>query len=155
MPKMVPLNAWVCDSCLQEVDIEDGWVEWLSPDKGGPHSFRICHNDDRCQKHTDHPDRHDGHLENFLGIDGMQYFLSFLDIGLLLDPNEKYMPSAPEMRSFVEAFRRLQIPHYEEARQYHSVARSEGYFSDQNEVSASLPSTCESIIKRYESEENA
>ena len=92
------------------------------------------------------------HLHKFLGTEGLQLFLSMLDVGLLLDPSGDHMPTPPEMRSFVDTVRRLHIPYYEEARQYFSEAEADadGHFSDQNEVSVFLPETCKAIIERYE-----
>jgi hypothetical protein len=73
-----------------------------------------------------------------------------LDIGPILDPNGDQIQQLPERRSFVDTVRRLHIPYYEEARRYFSDALNEGWYSDQNEVSIFTPTTCESIIKRYE-----
>jgi hypothetical protein len=150
MPKMKPLQEWVCDICGKLVDIDSGWVEWLSPLGGGPHSFRIEHNREQCHQHTDAPDRSDTHLHVFLGTEGLQFFLSMLDVGLLLDPSGDHMRTLPEMRSFVDTVRRLHIPYYEEARQYFSKVDADGQFSGQNEVSVFLPETCKAIIERYE-----
>jgi hypothetical protein len=72
-----------------------------------------------------------------------------LDVGPVLDPNEIKDRPLPEVRSFVDVIRRLQIPYYEEARQYFSDAVNEGWYGDQNE--ASIHQTCKSIIQRYES----
>lgn len=151
MPKMPPLEAWICDTCGLETDAAGGWVEWLAPaPRGGPHSFRICHNQVRCMKHDGHDDRSDLHLVQFLGVDGQQLLLSFLDHGPLLDPHEDRGPDRPsDMRSFVEVWRRLQIPHYEEARLYFADALADGWFADHNEVSIGLPKTCRLIIERY------
>jgi len=151
MPKMEPLQEWICDTCGRVTDIDDGWLEWLSP-KTGPHSFRITHRKDRCFKHTDHNDRSDMHLEEFVGANGLQGFLAMLDVGPILDPRGP-RPDPPETRSLVEVMRRLHIPHYEEARQYFNQARADGYFSDHNEVSIFQPKTCRAIIERYEEED--
>jgi len=149
MPKMKPLEEWVCDRCGELMGIDDGWVEWLSPTGKGPHSFHIVHNKSECFHHTRAYDRADNHLAYFLGTNGLQLFLAMLDVGPILDPQRKGL-TAPEMASFVDTMRRLQIPFYEEARRYFSDAHADGYFNDQNEVSIFLPKTCEAIIKRYE-----
>lgn len=148
MVQMKPLEEWICDTCGQKLSANNGWLEWLSP-RSGPHSFNIVHNKRACYQHDHHPDRSDMHLHVFLGANGLQQFLSMMDLGKILDPSGMYMPALPEMRSFVDTIRRLHIPHYEEARQYISEAVADGYFSDQNEVSIFLPNTCLSIIKRY------
>jgi hypothetical protein len=150
MPKLKPLEEWICDTCGELTGIDEGWVEWLGPIGKGPHSFRIVHNRHKCQQHTKHPDRADNHLERFLGAPGLQTFLAYLDIGPILDPKGKGEPQ-PEMASFVDTVRRLHIPYYEEARTYLSEARADGYFDDQNENSVYMPRTCEAMIRRYES----
>jgi len=151
MPKLKPLEEWICDTCGEVVDIDGGWVEWLSGSAtaAGPHSFRIVHHRASCFRHTHAFDRADSHLSSFLGAPGLQLFLSMLDVGPLLDPSAADRPPEPEMRSFVEAIRRLHLPYYEEARQYIADAHSDGCFDDQNEVSVFLPETCKAIIARY------
>ena len=74
--------------------------------------------------------------------------LAWLDVGPLLAPEEASVSRVADMRNFVDTLRRLQIPHYEEARKYFGQAESDGYFSDQNEVSIFLPNTCLAIIDR-------
>lgn len=152
MPRMKPLQEWVCDKCGGTVTAEDGWLEWLSGSVGnkGPNSFHIVHNRQACYHHNDAYDRADMHLDAFLGPVGLQQFLSMLDVGPILDPDGDHMQQPPERRSFVDTVRRLHIPYYEEARRYFSDATSDGWYSDQNEVSIFTPDTCESIIKRYE-----
>ncbi len=149
MPKMKPIQEWICDSCGQTVTPENGYLEWLSPDSG-PHSFNVVHNKQRCFQHDNHFDRSDNPLDVFLGAKGLQQFLAMLDLGRVLDPVGRHMPGTPELRSFVDVIRRLHIPYYEEARLYFEAAVSEGYFSDQNEVSIFVPETCKAIIERYE-----
>jgi len=149
MPKMKPLQEWSCDTCCKPVSTSDGAIEWLSPSGKGPHSFRIVHNSNRCYHHTDAPDRADISLREFVGPEGLQNFLAMLAVGPILDPDDKGEPT-PDMPSFVDTVRRLQIPYYEEARRYFSDAIDDGYFSDQNQVSIFLPRTCQDIIKRYE-----
>ena len=77
------------------------------------------------------PDRQDMHPNAFLSAPGLQYFLSMLDVGALLDPSGEHMPPPPDMRSFVGTMRRLHIPYYEEARRYFAAARDDAYFQDQ------------------------
>jgi hypothetical protein len=90
------------------------------------------------------------HLSAFVGADGLQQFLSMLDLGPVLDPSAKHTPSLSEMTSFTDTVRRLHIPYYEEARRYFADAVEDGYFGDNNEVAIHLPTTCEAIIARYE-----
>ena len=104
----------------------------------------------RCIQHTDADDRSDMHLNDFLGPNGLQYLLAMLDVGRILDPSAERLPAIPDLPSFVEVFRRLHIPFYEEARLYFGDALQDGYFADHNEVNIFLPETCKAIIERYE-----
>jgi hypothetical protein len=149
MPKMNPLAEWTCDTCHKSVTVENGVLEWLSSPKKGPNSFRVVHSSNNCRRHAHDLDCSDAELQQFVGPDGLQNFLSMLAIGPILDPNGKGR-NAPDMASFVDTVRRLQIPLYEEARHYFGDAMNDGYFSDQNEYTIFLPRTCEAIIQRYE-----
>jgi len=150
MPSLKPLEEWICDTCRQPVSIADGWVEWLDPVKRGPRDFHIVHHRSRCFQHTDAVDRSDNALNYFLGPDGLQILLAMLDRGRILDPNAERLPAIPDLPSFVEVFRRLHIPYYEEARLYFENALQDGYFAERNEVAIFLPKTCKAIIERYE-----
>ena len=150
MPKLKPLEEWICDTCGAVTDINAGFVEWLRPIDAGPHSFRIVHNNHKCFQHTHKLERSDNHLEYFVGVEGLQAFLAFLNVGPLLAPHNKSVRQ-PDMASFVDTVRRLHIPYYEEARRYLAEARADGYFDDQSESDIYTPKTCEAMIKRYES----
>jgi hypothetical protein len=149
MPKLRPLEQWYCDNCGEIVEIDDGWLEWLESIENGPRSFRIVHNRDKCFHHTRHNDRADNHLEYFLGNTGMQWFLAKLDVGVVLDSKAENLPALPDIRSYVDTFRRLHLPYYEEARQYFHDAISDGYFDGANEVFVHLPETSKDIIHKY------
>jgi hypothetical protein len=148
MPKMNPLQEWICDTCGDKVGISDGWLEWLSG-RIGPREFRITHNSRKCYQHHNKSGRSDMHLETFIGTDGLQKLLSMIDVGEILDPEGKSIGKS-DLRSLVSTIRRLHIHYYEEARLYFDAARSDGYFSDQNEYSIFLPGICKAIIERYE-----
>lgn len=36
MPRLKPLEEWICDTCRQSVSIADGWVEWRESVGRGP-----------------------------------------------------------------------------------------------------------------------
>jgi hypothetical protein len=149
MPKLVPLKEWICDRCGEITGIDDGWLEWLD-DPPGAREFRIVHRVARCRNHTYRRGGSDKNLRAFLGADGLQDMLSWLDIGPLLAPQEPSTSRVADIRNYVDTLRRLQIPYYEEARRYFGEALSDGYFSDHNEVSIFLPETCVAIIEHYE-----
>jgi hypothetical protein len=88
------------------------------------------------------------HIHAFLGADGLQALLAFLDAGPLLAPDGPPQDGVADIRNYVDTVRRLHIPHYEEARRYFDRARQD--LSDENEVSIFLPRRCRAIIERYE-----
>ena len=112
-----PLKQWICDECQQVIEKpEDGYVFWKSNDEFRPHSFKIIHQI-RC--YNDKYDRYDNSLPvtELLGIDGMQWFLSMLSNGVLRNnTGETNIRPPVDLNSFVDFFRRLQTPNYEEAR---------------------------------------
>jgi hypothetical protein len=152
MPKLKPLQEWICDTCGDKLVAEDGWIEWLDPvdQHQGPHAFRIVHWGGPCYKHENHSACSDSHLDEFLGFDGLQKFLAMLDVGRILDPLGNAIPRLPELRSFSDVIRRLHIPYYEEARLHFDAAIASGDFNSYNEYSIFFPETCAAIIEQYE-----
>jgi hypothetical protein len=153
VPKLKPLEAWICDKCGKVTDVKNGYLKWLSPDGRGRHSFEVIHNIG-CHENGPTLDEAGNHLEYFIGVDGLQCLLSMLDVGVVLDPLSN-SSRPPDLRSFTDTVRRLHIPYYEEARTFFATARSDGWFSDQNEGSIFLPSTCLAIIERYQGQLDA
>jgi hypothetical protein len=152
MPKLKPLQEWICDTYGDKLVAEDGWIEWLDPvdEVQGAHAFRIVHCGGPCYKHENHDACNDSHLDEFLGFNGLQKFLAMLDVGRVLDPTGNAIRSVPELRSFTDVIRRLHIPHYEEARLYFDTAIASGDFDSQNENSIFFAETCLAIIEQYE-----
>ena len=104
MPKMMPLQEWICDTCHQRVSIKEGWLEWIADTTTGARDFRITHHKTECQRaHGD--DVADMYLVDFLGPDGLQNLLSMLDAGPVLHPDGSKLPQPPERRSFVDVIR--------------------------------------------------
>jgi hypothetical protein len=153
-----PLENWFCDSCNQVIaDPGDGWVEWFVDDAGKNFGFKILHTgvaSPLCRAGCYYyaHDRHtrEGFLIDFLGVRGLVQLYRFLDVGPYHSRNYK-APDIPinEIRSFVEFWRRLTIPFYEEARLYWDVADGDGFFDGMNEILMYLPETCEHIVKKY------
>lgn len=86
-------------------------------------------------------------LASFLGDEGKVRFLSLVDPG----PNfiKYYKKSIADIRLFLEVFRRLQLPYYEEARLYWNKARDAGFFADIDKVSLYLPKTLKYIVDNF------
>ncbi len=74
---------------------------------------------------------------------------SFVDIGEEFE-NEYSGPRITDLREWTILFRRLQVPLYEEARQYFSQARDDSNLGGANEVYFYLPDGgLEEILDRY------
>lgn len=145
-----PLKEFICDVCGEVIkDIDDGYVVWRSDRDHDrlQYDFKIIHQRD-CD------DRTCGNsmpLKKFLGIDGLSYLLTFYSLGPL-----KTLPLSKEFRSknrilnndeFIDFIRRVQIPYYEEARQYFSKREVLEDYSDSNEYYPYLPHNLKKIIE--------
>lgn len=154
---MKPLAQWKCDFCGGLIESpKDAWIEWYDDENHKAQGFKIVHYDmaspnypnNNCYHYNNHARRRDLPLNGFLGQSGMLHLLPFLD------PGPWHMPdyTGPEVfnvREFVELFRRLQTPYYEEARLYWSDARADGIFSSENEVSIYGKPLLKHIIDTY------
>lgn len=152
--KLEPLKQWVCDVCGRIIESpEEGYVIWNENDDGMIDKIRIVHKNalkngkqEGCDKDLKNYPRSSS-LVSFLGDEGKVLFLSLVDPG----PNfiKEYKKSISDIRLFLEVFRRLQLPYYEEARLYWNKARDAGFFADVNEVSLYLPKTLKYIVDNY------
>jgi hypothetical protein len=160
MAKKHPLQQWTCDECGETIgNPSDGYVEWLREHEGDGwvvHGFRIVHHASAsprkeaghdCYLYAGRTGRADLPLGDFLGPDGLVRLLMFLDVGPIHDPDG--MPQIRNTREYVELFRRLQLPYYEEARTRLPIAQSEGSFQSANEVWPYLQSTLKELVERY------
>ncbi|MFA7056641.1 MAG: hypothetical protein WC155_03655 [Candidatus Cloacimonadales bacterium] len=90
-------------------------------------------------------------LEDFLGSDGVNNLLSFYSIGPLkraLYPDEGSSKSRIfDNDEFIDLIRRVQIPYYEEARQYFNKGEVVEYYSDNHEYAPYLPHILKKIIE--------
>lgn len=166
---LAPLTQFYCDTCHEIIGApNEGWLEWISepnPSTGfrNINSFRIVHqfhfsplnktSMEGCYQHGKRVGRADNHL-NAVIDDGRanRYMLSFLD------PGSYHLPSYPgcpitDMRNYVETFRRLTFPHYEEARLYWPKAIGDGFIGDENEISIFNSEFLKSLIRRYSKHE--
>lgn len=153
---MIPLKQFICDTCGGVIEkIEDGWFEWLSENdpKGLRYkNFRICHHEEKCMLLANDPDVCDGHLEDYLNEDGHLHLLSMLHPGDYA--SDKYDgPRVLEMGEFMEIYRRLTIPLYEDARQYFAQAKNDGFLDSTNDVTLYRERMLTSIIENYSKKE--
>lgn len=142
-----PLSVWHCDVCGDQIaSVSDGYVIWKTDDDLRAHSFKVIHKA-RCDK-NDH--FASAALEDFVGDDGVAYLMSFLSIGPL-----KKRKDAPDycgvasMDEFVDLFRRVQTPYYEEARANFRDPDVREEFSDANEYYPYLPNVLKRIAAEY------
>lgn len=140
-------------------DPTHGYVEWQ--DEGeSPYrkfGFRIVHHALYSPKRGEGKDCYyskmkrggDLPLTDFLGVHGVVELTSFVDIGEEFE-NEYSGPRITDLREWTILFRRLQVPLYEEARQYFSQARDDSNLGGANEVYFYLPDGgLEEILDRY------
>ena len=157
--KLEPLNQWICDRCYQVIkSSEEGLVEWLMEKDEGTgiplvaFGFRITHHamsspsapHGNCRLYRDRGC--DAHLREFVGSEGLAMLTHFLDPG----PGERDYkgPEVRSVREWLELFRRIQLPGYEEARQYWGDAKADGFFEDEQWGWYSSE-MLQSVIKKY------
>lgn len=132
-----PLEQWYCDVCGEIIERpKDGYVIWKrehsDTELGKEYGFKIIHQN-KCDKdRQNYPSSM--HLDAFLGHDGMAYLLSFLSIGPVKAHLGQTYNAKLDMDEFVDFFRRLQVPNYEEARRRFSHPDFLDFNSDNNEV---------------------
>jgi hypothetical protein len=87
-------------------------------------------------------------LTDFLGGEGLAQLLTFLDVGPHHMPDYRG-PEVANLREYVEFFKRLHLPYYEEARRYWQRAEQDGFFDEANELWIYLPDTLKRLIELY------
>lgn len=121
--KLIPLRQWTCDSCGEVIEKpEDGWFEWYTErDTSLDTGFRIVHhrgscmyNDQRLEQQNRPPSDFD--LSMVVGHNGLALLLNLME-------RKKFA----DMKEFIEVFRRLHLPYYEEARLYWNDALRDGF----------------------------
>lgn len=164
---LVPLKQFTCDTCYQVIRRpEEGWVEWLAyPDeKGGRHlarRFRIVHHynyspliyrSHRCYPFVGHPGANHMELTYFTRTP-IPVLLTWLHVDpRIAKPNaQRHIKSMDE---FMEFFRRLTIPYYEEARHYLPQAVADGEFEGWIIDYAYAPDILKGVIKKYRARED-
>jgi hypothetical protein len=141
-----PLTVWYCDVCGDRIAAKDGYVVWKTTDDLKSSGFKIIHQG-RCDR-RDYPAS--AALSDFLGPEGVAQLLAFLSLGPIKRRiGQKPHADAKDMDEFVDFFRRVQTPYYEEARRlFHTQEVLDDYY-DSNEVAPYLPDYLESMIKKH------
>jgi len=149
-----PLKQFICDDCEQNIEkLKDGCVEWLQDRDSNNFSFRIVHHASasprrpggNCYQHEPAgATRMNLHLDSFIEIAPIE-LLNYLD------PQFNQRRKIKDYNNFVDTYRRLTLPYYEEAKRYWGKASRDGFFNDMNEVSMFLPDTLKTLIDKYKS----
>jgi len=153
-----PLEQWYCDSCGEVIaSPREGRIEWIV-ENDVANAFRIVHHASasprypggNCHDDTAHHGRQETSLDRCVGLAGLPWSLSFLDLGPVHDPDEQRTMRVRSVREFVEIMRRLTLPYYEEARTLWGIATESGFFEGgRNEIAVYLPETLKALIAQY------
>lgn len=146
--RLLPLEQFKCDACGQIIGSPDaGWVEWLAgPTRGTKaHGFRIVHNINRCQ-YPSSTRVHDMSLSRLLGPDGLALLLALVAPGGRTGNREDGVEGLEE---WCELVRRLQIPYFEEARQYWSDAEADDFFIASDKRTPYSQAMLIAVLTRY------
>ena len=123
--RLLTLYQFICDTCGEIIQCpQEGYVQFRQDEDGRYCDFVIVHHKSVSPRGPDYDCYQHGldwDLEYFLGPAGVNHLLS------LADPQGH---SVVELTSWLELFRRLQIPYYEEARPYFDDAIRDGFISD-------------------------
>jgi len=146
---MEPLKQWVCDVCGKIIESpKKAYVVWKCVGDDKNHfEYRIIHQGRRDGCDIDSSYKLSLSIVDFLGDKGVVNLLSLIDVGPF--HREEYKLQIKNIRDFLEFFRRVQLPYYEEARLYWDNAYNDGFFNGANELWIYLPSTLEELIKKY------
>ncbi len=146
-----PLQQWFCDTCGGVIEKpEDGYVIWRQDKDNLDFDFKIIHQS-RCDN-----SRYSSSaaLGDFLGTEGLNILLSLLSYGQIKSNNGSLGGnSIKDMDEFVDFFRRLQTPYYEEARRHFWNGDLLADFSDANEMYPYQVEVLQRIISEYSTEQ--
>lgn len=111
---MKPLTSWTCDDCGNLIERAADGEAWFDRDENDSFGhFEILHK--RCTPSYDQFKSTE--LTAVLGPEGQSLLLSLLSLGPLM-PQGDLTRGVDSLDEYVDFFRRLQTPWYEEARRY-------------------------------------
>ncbi|PPI47039.1 hypothetical protein [Rathayibacter tritici] len=127
---MTTLTAWICDTCGDNIaDPEKGLVVWRVDDELRRSEFRIVHKG-ACDDDHSSSIQTTG-ISELLGDIGQARLLSWLSYGPIKNYGNRLRIN--DLDSYVDLFRRLQTPWYEEARPHLGSRQVEETWGDANE----------------------
>jgi hypothetical protein len=126
---MKPLASWTCDVCHEQIEsVKEGYVVWSTDDHLLKRGFIILHKG-KCDPRGLTQSQA---LGDFLGPDGLATLTSFLSYGNI-NP-EGLGNRIADMDEFIDFFRRVQLPWYEQAREHFSSEAVHRDYDGANEV---------------------
>lgn len=136
-------TVWYCDTCQEPIlEAKRGMVVWEVRRDLSLANFEIVHQGKQCDTHRDWSS---WHLNEAIGPDGQESLLSFLSDGKFRGNNSRNRIA--DMDQFVDLFRRLQTPGYEEARRYLGSPSVVDAFSDSHEYAPYTPHGISRVIE--------
>jgi len=140
------ISSWICDECGDAIESPTkGLLAWDNGERKS--NFRIVHKGkcdvDRRQATAE--------LSSVTGFDGQVMLLSFLSYGPLIGAGNEPVRVA-DLDEWVDVFRRLQLPHYEEARILYRRGDVQERLADANELYPYEPSTMKRLLDEYRDE---
>lgn len=134
--------VWFCDTCDKPIeDATKGNLIWLVGASLEKTDFQIVHKG-ACDRNRDASSWELGHT---LGLEGQAFLLSFLSDGALRQ--ERGRRTVSDMDAFIDLYRRLQTPGYEEARRYFDEPEVREHYSDSHEFAPYTPEGIARIIE--------
>ena len=141
-----PFSRWICDVCGLDIEgREQGYVLWSRDDARGYHDFKIIHRG-TCDKDQQ---AYSAALDEFLGMDGIARLTALMSDGIVrntLGANPR-VNKISEIDHFVDFFRRVQLSHYEDARQLYMNPESAREFADAGESLPYLQRSLERVAR--------
>ena len=144
-----PLEQWYCDKCGEIIEnYQNGYVIWKQDENYKDYDFKIIHK----SKCDDKNFRSSASLSDFLGKRGLVNLTSMLSIGTIKINLGQKGGKVRDLDEFIDFFRRVQLPFYEEARQKFNKHEILDMMSDANEIFPYLEEQLKDIIKEEISE---
>lgn len=145
------LDHWYCDTCDEPItNPELGVVVSRVNDSYAEYSFKIVHknapaNATHCDPGNQAGYTHSMGIDSYLGLEGQQWLLGLLSAGPLKGGPSRAQVS--DFNEYVDLFRRLQTPYYEDARRRFSDQEVREKLSDANEIYPYLPEVLDRIVR--------
>jgi hypothetical protein len=147
----VPLDAWTCDSCGDLItDPERGLVTWRHDADGKYYDFILVHKN--IDGFNCDPGHRNGYsqsvsIDHYLGDTGQAALMAFLSVGPMKNDGHPRV-EVKDFDGFVDLFRRLQTPWYEESRSRFDDEDVQLALGDANEYLPYMPEVLERIANR-------